>query len=109
MMIYYTKEEQSLIDLCDELQIENPEYLRKYHQKNDFLPEQPDSILVSGMKLYIPSSPEIRKINGEIRYENKSLYDFPVNGKYPFDFRLCKGSYHMSQCNLPQKQYHLKI
>lgn len=97
MMIYYTREGQSLIDLCDELQIENPEYLRKYHQKNYFLPEQPDSILVSGMKVYIPSSPEIRKINGEIRYENKSLYDFPVNGKYPFDFRLCKGSYHMSQ------------
>ncbi|BAP30511.1 uncharacterized protein CHSO_1474 [Chryseobacterium sp. StRB126] len=97
MIIYYVKEGQSLVDLCHEVQVENPEYLRDYHHQNCSLSERFEDEIVPGMKLYIPSSKETREINKKIREENKSLYDFPARGRFPFDFKLLEGTYQITQ------------
>ncbi|MGE8552858.1 MAG: hypothetical protein ACN6OB_02840 [Chryseobacterium jejuense] len=97
MIIYYVKEGQSLVDLCHEVQLENSEYLRDYHHQNCSLSERFENEIVAGMKLYIPSSKEIREINKKIREENNSLYDFPAKGRFPFDFKLWDGVYQITQ------------
>lgn len=63
MIIYYTKSGQSLADLCNEIQLENPEYLREYHNQNCSLSERFTGDIVQGMKIYIPSSTEIIELN----------------------------------------------
>ncbi|MBP2615841.1 hypothetical protein [Chryseobacterium jejuense] len=97
MIIYYVKEGQSLVDLCHEVQLENPEYLRDYHNQNCPLSECFEGDIVQGMKLYIPLSQEIREINKKIRDDSQSFYDFPANGKFPFDFKLWEGTYQITQ------------
>ena len=97
MIIYYTQSGQSLADLCNEIQLENPKYLRDYHNRNCSLSERFDGDIVQGMKLYIPSSPEILGLNKKIRDNNQSFYDFPANGKFPFDFRFWEGNYQITQ------------
>ncbi|MEJ5103922.1 hypothetical protein [Chryseobacterium sp. MYb328] len=97
MIIYYVKSGQSLIDVSNTLLLENLEYLREYHNQHCSLSERFEGDIVPGMKLYIPSLQEIREINGKIRAENKSFYDFPVNGKFPFDFKFWTGIYQITQ------------
>ncbi|MDR4954241.1 hypothetical protein REB14_18835 [Chryseobacterium sp. ES2] len=97
MIIYYTKSGQSLADLCNEIQLENPEYLREYHNQNCSLSERFTGDIVQGMKIYIPSSTEILEINKKIRDNNQSFYDFPTKGKFPFDFKLWEGNYQITQ------------
>ncbi|WP_250255119.1 hypothetical protein [Chryseobacterium sp. Marseille-Q3244] len=97
MIIYYVKERQSLVELCRELQLENPEYLKEYHNQNCSLTERFEGDLTRGMKLYIPSSQEVLEINKKIREENKSFYNFPVNGRFPFEFKLWVGTYQITQ------------
>lgn len=97
MIIYYTQSGQSLADLCNEIQLENPEYLKEYHNRNCSLSERFDGDIVQGMKLYIPSSPEILGLNKRIRDHNQSFYDFPANGKFPFDFKFWEGNYQITQ------------
>lgn len=97
MIIYYTKSGQSLADLCNEIQLENPEYLKEYHNQNCSLSERFEGDIAYGMKLYIPSSTEILELNKKIRDHNQSFYDFPAKGKFPFDFKLWKGNYQITQ------------
>ncbi len=40
MITYYTQSGESLADLCNEMQLENPEYLREYHNQNCLLSER---------------------------------------------------------------------
>lgn len=97
MILYYTKSGQSLADLCNEIQLENPEYLRDYHNQNCLLSERFTDDIVQGMKIYIPSSPEILELNKRIRDNNQSFYDFPAKGKFSFDFKLWEGNYQITQ------------
>lgn len=97
MIIYYVKEGQSFADLCHEIQLENPEYLKDYHNQHCSLSERFDSDIVQGMKLYIPSSSEILELNKKIRDHNQSFYDFPAKGKFLFDFKLWEGTYQITQ------------
>ncbi|MEJ5106566.1 hypothetical protein [Chryseobacterium sp. MYb328] len=97
MINYYVKEGQSLVDLCHEIQLENPEYLKEYHNQNCSLTERLKDDIVQGIKLYIPSSSEIHEINKRIRDDNQSFYDFPAKGRFPFDFKLCAGNYQITQ------------
>jgi len=97
MIIYYTKSGQSLADLCNEIQLENPEYLRDYHNQNCSLSERFTGDIVQGMKIYIPSSTEILELNKKIRDNNQSFYDFPAKGKFLFDFKLWEGNYQITQ------------
>jgi hypothetical protein len=97
MIIYHVKEGQSLVDLCNEIQLENPEYLKEYHNQTCPLSERFDGDIVQGMKIYIPSSPEILEFNKKIRDHNQSFYDFPAKGKFPFDFKLWEGTYQITQ------------
>ena len=97
MIIYYTQLGQSLSDLCNEIQLENPEYLRDYHNQNCSLSERFEGDIVQGMKIYIPSSSEILELNKKIRGNNQSFYDFPANGKFPFDFKFWEGTYQIIQ------------
>ncbi|UHO37079.1 hypothetical protein H5J24_15090 [Chryseobacterium capnotolerans] len=97
MIIYYVKEGQSLVDLCHEIQLENPEYLKEYNNQHCSFSERFDGDIVQGMKLYIPSSSEILELNKKIRDHNQSFYDFPTKGKFPFDFKLWEGTYQITQ------------
>lgn len=97
MILYFTKPGQSLTDLCNEIQFENPEYLKDYHNQRCSLSERFNGDIVQGMKLYIPSSTEILKLNKKIRDNNQSFYDFPAKGKFPFDFKLWEGKYQITQ------------
>lgn len=97
MIIYYSQSGQSLADLCHEIQLENPGYLRDYHNQHCSLSEHFEGDIVQGMKIYIPSSQEIREINKRIRDNNQSFYDFPAKGKFPFDFKLWEGTYQITQ------------
>ncbi|WP_336963226.1 hypothetical protein [Chryseobacterium contaminans] len=63
MIIYYVKEGQSFADLCNEIQLENPECLKEYHNRNCSLSERFTGDIVQGMKIYIPSSSEILELN----------------------------------------------
>lgn len=97
MIIYYTQSGQSLSDLCNEIQLENPEYLKEYHNQNCSFSDRFDGDIVQGMKIYIPSSTEILELNKKIRDNNQSFYDFPTNGKFPFDFKFWEGTYQIIQ------------
>ncbi|WP_426478513.1 hypothetical protein ACP3T3_03340 [Chryseobacterium sp. CBSDS_008] len=97
MIIYYAKSGQSLADLCNEIRLENPEYLRDYHNQKCSKLERFDGDILQGMKLYIPSSTEILELNKKIRDNNQSFYDLPAKGKFPFDFKLWEGAYQVTQ------------
>lgn len=97
MITYYTQSGESLADLCNEMQLENPEYLREYHNQNCLLSERFEGDLAQGMKLYIPSTSEILELNKKIRDNNQSFYDFPAKGKFPFDFKFWEGTYQITQ------------
>ncbi|RXM63397.1 hypothetical protein [Chryseobacterium sp. CH1] len=97
MIIYYVKKGQSFVDLCNEVQLENPDYLRDYHNQKCSLSERLEDDLTPGMKLYIPSSKEILEINKIIRDNHQSFYDFPTKGRFPFNFKLWEGNYQITQ------------
>ncbi|RXM53714.1 hypothetical protein BOQ64_05090 [Chryseobacterium sp. CH25] len=82
MIIYYVKKGQSFVDLCNEVQLENPDYLRDYHNQKCSLSERLEDDLTPGMKLYIPSSKEILEINKIIRDNHQSFYDFRRKGGF---------------------------
>ncbi len=46
MILYFTKPGQSLTDLCNEIQLENPEYLKDYHNLRCSLSERFDGDIV---------------------------------------------------------------
>ncbi|MDR2238603.1 MAG: hypothetical protein LBE92_20935 [Chryseobacterium sp.] len=113
MIYYFIKNSQSLSDVCHELHIENVEYLKEYHNQHCAVSERIQDDIHQGLKLYIPSSEEIREINRKIRADNRSFYDFPHDGKFPFDFRLWEGTYQITHTVYSQGQvltkYHHKI
>lgn len=97
MMINLVNPDQTLAELCDELHIENPDYLRDFLNKNCHPTERIKENSIGGKRILIPDKQQIAEINHEIRKNNESFYDFPVGGKFPFAFNLWAGTYIVSQ------------
>ncbi len=116
-MMSYVLAGQTLAGLSDELRIENPDYLREYHNENCSLVEHFDEDIEEGMRIHVPNATEIVKINQKIRENNESLYDFPENGKFKFDFSLWEGTYQITQSsflndeliNTNENKFHLEF
>ncbi|MCD0478907.1 hypothetical protein LPB90_10590 [Chryseobacterium sp. LC2016-29] len=97
MMINLVRPDQTLAELCDELRLENPDYLRDFHNKNCHPTERIEGNNIGGKSILVPTKDQIAEINREVRKNNESFYDFPVNGRFPFVFDLWKGTYQISQ------------
>lgn len=96
-MIYNTKFGQTLAQICDEIHLENPDYLRDFHNKNCPLPECFESDAFKGARVFIPNKQGIEDLNRKIRANNESFYDFPEKGQFPFAYDLWDGTYQISQ------------
>ncbi|OPB84974.1 hypothetical protein [Elizabethkingia ursingii] len=97
MMIYNVKPGQNLAEICDEIHLENPDYLRDFHNKNCPLTEYIEGDIINTTRILIPTAQQIKEINKKIRDSHESFYDFPLNGQFPFAFDLWDGTYHITR------------
>ena len=95
-MIYNVKPGQNLAEICDEIHLENPDYLRDFHNKNC-----PSQNILRGYYQYDqnfnPHSTTNQRNKQKIRDNHESFYDFPLNGQFPFAFDLWDGTYHITR------------
>ncbi|MDV3492907.1 hypothetical protein BAS06_06725 [Elizabethkingia miricola] len=97
MMIYNVKPGQNLAEVCDEIHLENPDYLRDFHNKSCPLTEYIEGDIINTARLSIPTAQQIKEINKKIRENHESFYEFPFNGQFPFAFDLWDGIYHITR------------
>ena len=97
--IYYVKQGETLESISWDLTLENPKYLREYHNLRcsylDFIPE--DGALRFLQKLHVPNSDEIVKLNEQIRKSGESLCCLLPTGKTSFNIKLIDGNYQVKQ------------
>lgn len=97
--IYFVKQGETLESISWELTLENPKYLREYHNSRcsylDLIPE--DGTLRFLQKLHIPNSHEILKLNEQIRKSGESLCYLLPMGKISFNIELIDGDYEVKQ------------
>ncbi|RMZ59591.1 hypothetical protein D1632_08140 [Chryseobacterium nematophagum] len=97
MIIYNIGFGRSFSEISDELHLENPTYLRDFHNENCPLIERCEGDLIEGTRVFIPTKEQIAEINRNIRENNESYYDFPSDKKFPFAYDLWNGIYETSQ------------
>ncbi|MDR2230156.1 MAG: hypothetical protein LBE39_11875 [Flavobacteriaceae bacterium] len=97
MMIYNVRPGQTFAEICEEIHLENPDYLRDFHNTNCSLTEHFEGNIINGTRIFIPTAQQIAELNQKIRDNNESFYDFPNNGKFPFAYNLWDGTYHISR------------
>ncbi|WP_160139348.1 hypothetical protein [Chryseobacterium sp. c4a] len=97
--IYFVKQGETLESISWDLNLENPKYLREYHNSKcsylDLIPE--DGTLRFLQKLHIPNSGEILKLNEQIRKSGESLCHLLPMGKISFNIELIDGDYEVKQ------------
>ena len=97
--LYFVKQGETLESISWDLNLENYEYLREYHNARcsplDLIPG--DGTLRLLQKLCIPSSDEIQAINRTIRQNGESLRYLLPQGNIPFDISLVNGDYAVRQ------------
>ncbi|RTZ46395.1 hypothetical protein EJ377_19275 [Chryseobacterium arthrosphaerae] len=97
--LYFVKQGETLESISWDLNLENYEYLREYHNARcsplDLIPG--DGTLRLLQKLCIPSSDEIQAINRTIRQNGESLRYLLPEGNIPFDISLVNGDYAVRQ------------
>lgn len=95
MITYMTLPGDTLEKIASDLKIENPTYLKEFHNKHcavyDRLAEPVK--LNPGMLLLIPFGDEISKLNQKINENGDSLYYHPPHGKIPYSIPLLSGTY----------------
>ncbi len=96
-MIYNAKPGQTLAEICDEIYLENPDYLRDFHNENSPLTEYIEGDIVHATRLSVPSPKQIKEINLRIKENHESFYDFPADGQFPFAFDLWDGEYQITR------------
>lgn len=74
MMIYNTKFGQTLAQICDEIHLENPDYLRDFHNKNCPLTESFEGDAFKGTRVFIPTTQ-----SGQLLDENPTLKTSPFS------------------------------
>lgn len=102
MITYMTLPGDTLEKIASDLKIENPDYLKKFHNKHcavyDRLVEPVQ--LKSGTLLLIPFGDEISSLNKEINENGDSLYFHPPQGKIKYSIPLLSGIYNISHQKL---------
>lgn len=97
--IYFVKSGETLESISDNLNLENPTYLRDYHNERcqpfDIIPEEGTLRLLQ--KICIPDPDEIIQINALIKQRGESLYHQFSEGKIPFDIEKLQGNYQVKQ------------
>lgn len=96
-MIYNAKPGQTLAEICDGIRLENPNYLRDFHNKNCSLLDYIEGDISNTTKFLIPSAKQVEQMNQKIRENNESFYDFPPDGQFPFAYDLWNGIYQITQ------------
>lgn len=102
MITYMTLPDDTLEKIASNLKVENPTYLRDFHNKhcavNDRLAEPVK--MKPGMLLLIPFGDEILRLNQEINKNGDSLYYHPPHGKIPYSIPLLSGVYAITHQKL---------
>ncbi|OCA77443.1 hypothetical protein BBI01_03030 [Chryseobacterium artocarpi] len=97
--IYFVKSGETLESISESLNLENPTYLRDYHNERcqpfDIIPEEGTLRLLQ--KICIPDPDEIIQINELIKQRGESLYHQFSEGKIPFDVEKLQGNYQVKQ------------
>ncbi|WP_407480973.1 hypothetical protein [Elizabethkingia meningoseptica] len=96
-MIYNAKPGQTLAEICDGIRLENPNYLKDFHNKNCSFLDYIEGDISSTTRLSVPSTKQVEQMNQKIRENNESFYDFPSDGRFPFAYDLWDGIYHITQ------------
>lgn len=102
MITYMTLPGDTLEKIASDLKIENPTYLKDFHNKHcavyDRLAEPVK--MNPGTLLLIPFGDEIKKLNQEINENGDSLYYHPPHGKIPYPIPLLSGIYTVTHQKL---------
>lgn len=97
--VYFVKSGETLEYISENLNLENPAYLRDYHNERcqpfDIIPEE--GTLRLWQKIFIPDPDEILQINALIRKQGESLYHQFSEGKIPFNIERLQGDYLVKQ------------
>lgn len=93
MIKYFTLLGDTLEKIASDLKVENPDYIRRFHDKYGSPFDSLDGILKTGTFLCLPFGDEIKKLNQEIIENGDSLYYRPLRDKIPFEVPLLAGTY----------------
>lgn len=95
MITYMTLPGDTLEKIASDLKVENPIYLKEFHNKHCALQNRlvEPIHLKTGTLLHIPFGEEIKKLNKEINDNGDSLYYHPPHGKIPYPISLLGGIY----------------
>lgn len=96
MMIYSIQPGQTFTELSDIFHIENPGYLRDFHNEHCPSPERYTGDRIEGNRIFVPSAQEVIEMNLRIRDNKDSCYGFPEEGRYPFAYNLWSSIYRAS-------------
>lgn len=96
MITYLTLPGDTLEKISSDLKIENPVYLREFHNTHCAKHERFYSDLKPGQSLLLPFGNEIKELNKKIIENGDSLYYHPPQDKIPFQIPLLKGIYKIN-------------
>ncbi|UMQ41125.1 hypothetical protein MKS83_17190 [Chryseobacterium sp. Y16C] len=96
MITYITLQDDTLEKIASGLKIENPIYLREFHNAHCAKHERFYTDLKPGQSLLLPFGNEIIELNKKIIENGDSLYYHPPHGKIPFQIPLLKGKYKIN-------------
>jgi hypothetical protein len=97
MITYITLQDDTLEKISSDLKIENPVYLREFHNAHCAQHKRFHTDLRPGQYLLLPFGNEITKLNKKIIENGDGLYYHPPHGKIPFQIRLLNGKYKINQ------------
>jgi len=96
MITHITLPGETLEKISSDLKIENPIYLREFHNTHCAKHERFDADLKTGQSLLLPFGNEIKELNNKIIENGDSLYYHPPHGKIPFQIPLLNGKYKIN-------------
>ncbi|WP_426276127.1 hypothetical protein ACN9MN_14755 [Chryseobacterium sp. S-02] len=96
MITHITLANDSLEKIASDLKIENPIYLREFHNTHCAKHERFYTDLKPGQTLLLPFGNEIIELNKKIIENSDSLYYHPLHGKIPFQIPLLNGNYKIN-------------
>ncbi len=96
MITYITLPGDTLEKLSDDLKIENPKYIKEFHNTHCPKHERFQDDLKPGQHLLLPFGNEITTLNNKIIENGDSLYYHPPHGKIPFQIPLLNGKYKIN-------------
>ncbi len=94
--MYPVQPGQTFKEISDQLHIENPIYLKDFHNEHCPVTERYGSDVIEGNRIFAPYGKEITEMNFRIRNNNDSCYGFPEEGRYSFAYNLWSGTFRAS-------------